>query len=619
MPPAMIDHALAWAERGFAVFPLREGGKEPALKGSWRDMATRDPDRIRGLWGRREYNVGVDTGDLIVVDIDDKGGKCGSADWELLSYPDDTLTVQTPSGGRHLYYKSGDATGQPALTKSIDIRAAGLGYVVAPGSLIGGKPYTIIKDAPVADAPEPLVLHCQRRRRIERDIHVELDTDEAIDRAIAFLESRAPSVENQNGDLWAYTTACSVIDLGISADMCHELMAEHWNDRCSPPWELEGPASLREKTDSAWRNRILPPGIASFEVEFGDVHIPPVEVKPRRPKFLWLGDKSLDLSQQWLMYNRFPRVGTAAIVGPSNGGKTFLALDLGACLGAGTEWLGQATEERVGTVLLTAEGIGGLPARMAGYDDPGPVVATTVKLIKDNPKEVTATLEEAAELIRAKGVRLGLIVIDTLTASGLLENENDNSEIGRALNYLEQMAMAFQCLVMVTHHPPKVGSGMRGGYALHAGFDVVAEIFQQGNQRFVECSKNRDGPTGPWGSFVLAPHVIQPDFTGKGRDITTQRVIYGTEQRVDSGKKRDPSPFHIESFLGAFEDVRADNKLAPKVSPIRLDDLETRFKELVRNCKGSPEQAWASIIKFMKENERVTISVLSSETFIKEA
>jgi hypothetical protein len=614
MPPAMINHALAWAERGFAVFPLREGGKKP-WRSDWQRLATTDPERIRRLWGRHEYNVGVlATG--IVVDIDDKNGKTGSIDWEVLGFDDDTLTVQTPSGGRHLYYRSDDATGQPNLTDSINIRAAGLGYVIAPGSVVGGKPYTLLRDRPVADAPEPLVLHCQRRKKFDRERHaVALDTDEAFAQARDYLAGRHGSPEG-NRDNWTYVTACEVIDKGLSADACFDVLIEWNEEKNTPPL---GEEEVRRIANSAWRSRLLPPGIASFEVEFGDVHIPPVEVKPRRPKFLWLGDKSLDLSQQWLMYNRFPRVGTAAIVGPSNGGKTFLALDLGACLGAGTEWLGQATEERVGTVLLTAEGIGGLPARMAGYDDPGPVVATTVKLIKDNPKEVTATLEEAAELIRAKGVRLGLIVIDTITAAGLLENENDNSEIGRALNYLEQMAMAFQCLVMVTHHPPKVGTGLRGGGAMHGGFDVVVEIFQQGNQRFVECSKNRDGPTGPWGSFVLTPHVIQPDFTGKGRDITTQRVIYGTEQRVDSGKKRDPSPFHIESFMGAFEDVRADNKLKPKVSPIRLDDLEARFKELVRQRKGSPEQAWASIIKFMKENDRVTISVLSSETLIKEA
>jgi len=611
----MVDYALEWAGRGFAVFPLREGGKVPALKGNWKEFATTDPDRIRCLWGKREYNVGVISTGLIIVDIDNKQGKTGSADWELLSYPDDTLTVETPSGGLHLYYRSDNAAGQAALTRSIDIRAGGLGYALAPGSVVDGKTYRIAKDVPLLDAPEELTKHCQQRRRKDhREAIGELDTEEALQLAAAYLEARKPAVEGEAGDLWTYVTAASVIDFGISADMCLDLMLE-WNDRCSPPWELE---ELQKKVDSAWRNRLTPAGSASLEAEFGGVVLPEEPAKPK-PKFLWLGDKTLDLSQQWLMFNRFPRIGTAALVGPSNSGKTFLALDLGACLGAGREWLGAKCDETVGTVVLTAEGIGGLPARMAGYDEPGPVVATTIKLMKDNYKEVTETLEEARRLLRAKGARLGVIVLDTLTASGLLENENDNSEIGRALNYLEQMAVAFQCLVLVTHHPPKVGHGMRGGYALHAGFDVVVEIFQQGRERFVECTKSRDAPTGAWGSFVLEPVTVLPDFTGRGRDVTTQRFIYGTERREKAVPAKQPSDSRIELFLSAFQDVRHDLKLKDKTSFVPLPELERRYKELVSTRKGNSEQSWREVFRWAKENGRISISESGSDTLVIEA
>lgn len=611
---SMVDHALEWAARGFPVFPLSVSGKRPVVE-DWQELATCDPETIRRVWAKRPYNVGVLTRGHIVVDIDDKKGKTGSLDWELFGYPDDTLTVGTPSGGRHLYYKSEGAASQPNLTASINVRAGDLGYVIAPGSVVDGKPYTILKDVPVLEAPDTLAAHCSRRRTTERgEVKVELDTELAEQRARDWLEARSPAVEGESGDLWTYKTACGVIDFGISAELCLDLMLD-WNDKCSPPWELE---LLEEKVNSAWRNRLNPVGSASLELEFGGVVIPPPEMKPRtRPKFLWLGDKSVDLSQQWLMYNRFPRVGTAAIVGPSNSGKTFLALDLGACLGSGAPWLGESSDEKVGTIILTAEGIGGLPARMAGYDEPGPVVATTVKLIKDNPKEVTATLEEAAALIREKGVRVGLIILDTLTASGLLENENDNSEIGRALNYLEQMAMAFQCLVLVTHHPPKVGSGMRGGYALHAGFDVVAEIFQQGNQRFVECSKNRDGPCGAWGSFILSPHTIIEDFTGKGRDVTTQRVIYGTEARERTLSK-EPSTERREAFEAAFDDVRADLRITDKSAPLPHDALCSRYAERVGGKKSNALKSFKELLSWGRHNKRLTLDSKDGELLIAE-
>lgn len=603
----MIDHALAWAKRGFRVFPLSEGGKRPVRIG-WQGEATSDPEMIRKLWGSREYNIGVlATG--IIVDVDNKNGKSGSAEWELFGFPDDTLTVETPSGGFHLYYRSDEAGGQPNLTDAINIRAAGLGYVLAPGSLIDGKPYTLVRDVAVLDAPQRLVEHCRRLGPTNRDAIGEQDTDENIQRAIEFLEAREPAVEGQNGDLWTYVTACKVIDLGVSADMCHELMAEHWNDRCSPPWELEGPGSLQEKTDSAYRNRLMPPGSSSPEAEFGGVDIPAPQAKPKtRPRVMWAGDPNLDLSQQWLMYNRFPRIGTAMLVGPSGGGKTFLSLDLAVALASEREWLGRQGDERVGAIILSAEGIGGLPARMKPLPNV-PVVATTVGLLADEAKGTIETLTALRDEIRTRfDVRLGLIVLDTMTAAGLLANENDNSEIGRAIKVLENMARMFECLVLVTHHPPKNGTGARGGYALHAGFDTIVEIFQERNrrERFVECTKGRDAPVGAWGSFVLEPYTVEPDLSGRGRDVTTQRVVFGAEQR-NPVSGRAPAENRVQKFLGAFEDIRFDLKLEPKVTPIPLEKLRERYVELTKSWSGDPEKSFKEVLSFTRHNKQVTI------------
>jgi hypothetical protein len=335
---------------------------------------------------------------------------------------------------------------------------------------------------------------------------------------------------------------------------------------------------------------------------------------------MWAGDRTLNLSQQWLMFNRFPRIGTAMLVGPSGGGKTFLSLDLAVALAEGRDWLGRAGDEKVGSIILSAEGIGGLPARMKALAQV-PVVAAPVGLINDekSAREVAETVQSLTTEMKDKfNVRLGLVVIDTLTAAGLLANENDNSEIGRAIKVVEQMALTFGCLVLVTHHPPKHGTGARGGYALHAGFDTIVEIFHEKNKRdrFVECTKGRDAPVGDWGSFILEPFVVEPDLSGRGRDITTQRVVYGTEKR-ERGIVREPSRDRQEKFFGAFEDVRAELKLEPKVSPIPLERLKTRYLELARGWK-SPEQSFMDTIRWAKEIGKVTISKEGGEPLVLE-
>ncbi|HSH42636.1 MAG TPA: bifunctional DNA primase/polymerase [Arenicellales bacterium] len=142
----MLQHALDLAGVGFHVFPLRSGGKKPAITG-WPKRATTDPAQIEQWWSGRSLNIGIATerfGDgqaLVVVDIDNKNGKCGdetvlALELEGLDLPP-TWQVLTPTGGRHLYYVVDEPVKQGAevLGPGVDIRSRG-GYVVAPGSVV---------------------------------------------------------------------------------------------------------------------------------------------------------------------------------------------------------------------------------------------------------------------------------------------------------------------------------------------------------------------------------------------------------------------------------------------------------------------------------------------------
>jgi hypothetical protein len=63
------------------------------------------------------------------------------------SYPDDTLVVKTPSGGRHLYFRSPEtdvSNSAGKLGSLIDVRGNG-GYVVAPGSRTAQGRYEVIR------------------------------------------------------------------------------------------------------------------------------------------------------------------------------------------------------------------------------------------------------------------------------------------------------------------------------------------------------------------------------------------------------------------------------------------------------------------------------------------
>ncbi|WP_406358911.1 bifunctional DNA primase/polymerase [Streptomyces sp. NBC_00658] len=186
-----MNAALDAAGRGWHVFPLRPGSKQPGLHGAdrcrrtgdctrghrkWEQRASTDPERIHICWETSAANVAIATGPsgLVVVDLDkpkDKGSKGssdapdGAANFAALceraghAVPD-TYRVRTASGGQHLYF-----TAPPGIRLTntagtiaplVDTRAWG-GYVVAAGSITPAGAYEAVGGPVVAPLPSWLL------------------------------------------------------------------------------------------------------------------------------------------------------------------------------------------------------------------------------------------------------------------------------------------------------------------------------------------------------------------------------------------------------------------------------------------------------------------------------
>jgi len=162
----MLPYAIAYARRGWPVFPLHtpttnggcscgkpcgNPGKHPRTKRGFKD-ATTDEETIRNWWKQwPDANIGIAMGELsklLAVDVDPKNGGAGT--WQRLVMDHDlptlTVTVDTGSGGWHYYYLRPTDRGvcrsrANAVKPGIDTRCDG-GYVVAPPSLhVSGKRY----------------------------------------------------------------------------------------------------------------------------------------------------------------------------------------------------------------------------------------------------------------------------------------------------------------------------------------------------------------------------------------------------------------------------------------------------------------------------------------------
>jgi hypothetical protein len=141
----VLDAALAYADTGLRVIPIRPGRKHPPMD-DWPRAATTDPAVIRSWWNGayRRCGVGIATGagsGVWVLDVDVADGKPGATSLAELeaSYGrlPDTVEAITGTGGRHLYFTwdslhpvRNDQSGRAG--QGLDVRGEGGQVLAAP-------------------------------------------------------------------------------------------------------------------------------------------------------------------------------------------------------------------------------------------------------------------------------------------------------------------------------------------------------------------------------------------------------------------------------------------------------------------------------------------------------
>jgi Bifunctional DNA primase/polymerase, N-terminal len=166
--PAAVD-----AARRFHVFPVLPGTKRPAVD-RWEQRACADPELVGRCWPSPAHNIGIAPGPSghVVVDLDAHGelpddwraipgvADGGDVFAQLLEWAGETTWpattwVRTPNG-HHLYFRQ--PAGQQIRNSSgllgpgVDVRGHG-GYVIGPGSLVGGRRYELIDGSGPAPLP----------------------------------------------------------------------------------------------------------------------------------------------------------------------------------------------------------------------------------------------------------------------------------------------------------------------------------------------------------------------------------------------------------------------------------------------------------------------------------
>ena len=233
---------------------------------------------------------------------------------------------------------------------------------------------------------------------------------------------------------------------------------------------------------------------------------------PKRYK-LEAWDEIKDEPVEWLIDGVLPRRSFAALFGAPGSYKSFVALDIAEAVATGRDWMGRAVNH--GNVLapsvlyIAGEGHGGIGARIKACkkhnntrDGAQIYVIRSQINMRSSVADLEALIGSVDELVAAHGIKLELIIVDTLARSmGGNANENSSEDMGAIINNLGAVQARYDSSLLVVHHSGKdVAKGMRGHSSLLGAVDTELEITKilgkDQRQGTILIKKQKDGEDG---------------------------------------------------------------------------------------------------------------------------
>lgn len=443
-----LEGAVFMYGMGFKVFPVVANQKIPAIKEwkTWAETATIQKIRDYGTANQRNnWAVYCGASDLTVVDIDVKNNAQGLENFKAMIKAENqqhthTLTICTPSGGKHFYYKGAIKSCTPV--KGVDIQSK-LKYVLAPGSVIDTKEYYISENAPTEIVTTPSWL----RRKVD-----DYSSKERI-----VIEDGQTLVEGERNKTFM-SIAGAMRAKGCDYNVIRAALME-LNERTAPPLSEREIENI-SKTAAQYKAQDVKVALAfssDDEVQAKDASLLRRVGIPKR---------------DWIMKNRFIGGFISVLIAPGGIGKSTLTLMDAISVRTGTGYTGspitkkgnvwlyntedptEETERRIIAACthyeLGEETLEGL--KYSSSNEKPFIVATNTK---DGIKINAGAIDAAVEFIRDNNIVL--MIVDPFVRTHEC-NENNNMEIDKVVHCFQNIATRTGCAVCLVHHTSKGGA-----------------------------------------------------------------------------------------------------------------------------------------------------------------
>lgn len=342
-----------------------------------------------------------------------------------------------------------------------------------------------------------------------------------------------------------------------------------------------------EQLNGNQSNNLNPPTHSSFQF------IPANKLVMKRPQ--WLIEDILESGTLGMLY------------GAPASGKSFLALDMGACVATGLDWHGNEVQQG-GVLYFVGEGLQGIIRRKEAWSishrtDLNYSMSFSTQFVDLHNLE--NSLPEFIEEIRkvSEQTEVKLLILDTLSRyySG---DENAAGDMNHFISVLDNLRKEFGFAVLLVHHTGKDASrGARGSSVLRAALDTEIQVQKSNDVILITNTKQKDFELFPPRAFRLSQVELLDEAGEKlvdnhGYPITS--CILEEIDFPDNNNKSSQVGRNQQILDELFEDLINQGQ-----GTVQLEDLRKHFKSNIG--AKEPRKAWSGLLNSKYIQERYLI------------
>jgi len=291
----------------------------------------------------------------------------------------------------------------------------------------------------------------------------------------------------------------------------------------------------------------------------------------------------------WTVRDVLIQRGLGIVYGEPGSGKSFLALDLGACIVRGIAWFGhRVTQSSV--AYFSCEG--SLRARIEAYLQHHRLAGTELDglFVRQGALDLLDPHGDVGDIIEAIGVipnpgrTVGAIVVDTLNRAMPGGNENASEDMGRVIAAAKRIQDTTGAAVLLVHHSGKdARKGSRGHSSLKGAADLEIEVTNnEAGERCAAVRKVKDHEDGERLGFRLV-HIdlgpsSDPDADPGERDGSCVVEPAAAPAAAPKAMRRDVALDALREAIGECGEKMAGTSTVPAgVRVVKLDQWRARW------------------------------------------